>query len=47
MILHVGLGNSTKAEELALRWPSGRVDRIERLEAGRRYVIKEGVGVIR
>jgi len=47
MVLHVGLGESTRAERLSLRWPSGRVDTIDRLEAGRGYVLKEGVGVIR
>ncbi len=47
MALHVGLGDAAKAEGLTLRWPSGRVETIEGLVAGRRYVVKEGAGVIR
>jgi hypothetical protein len=47
MVLHLGLGDSTSAEGLSLRWPSGRLDSIASLEAGRGYVVKEGIGVIR
>jgi hypothetical protein len=47
MVLHVGVGGAQRAEGLSLRWPSGRVDSVDRLEAGRWYVVKEGVGVIR
>jgi hypothetical protein len=47
MTLYVGLGSAAKGGGLSLRWPSGRVEEIETLEAGRWYVVKEGVGVIR
>ena len=47
MVLHLGIGGAARVEGLSLRWPSGRVDSIDRLEAGRRYVVKEGIGVIR
>jgi len=47
MVVHVGLGDSTRAEGLSLRWPSGHLDSIGGLEAGRGYVVKEGIGVIR
>ncbi len=47
MTLTVGLGGAAKAEGLSLRWPSGHVDSIERLEAGCWYVVKEKVGVLR
>jgi hypothetical protein len=46
MTIYVGLGTAAKAEGLSLRWPSGHVDEIESLEAGRWYVVKEGVGVL-
>ena len=47
MTLYMGLGSARKAEGLSLRWPSGRVEEIGTLEAGRWHVVKEGVGVIR
>ncbi|MGH9324435.1 MAG: CRTAC1 family protein [Vicinamibacteria bacterium] len=47
MTLYLGLGSASEARGLELRWPSGRRDRIERLEAGRRYVIKETLGALR
>jgi hypothetical protein len=46
MTIYIGLGSAAKAERLSLRWPSGQVDEIESLEAGRWYVVKEGVGVL-
>ncbi len=46
-ILYIGLGNTSRVDSISLRWPSGRVEEIDALEAGRWYVVKEGVGVIR
>jgi hypothetical protein len=46
MRIHVGLGTASKASGLSLRWPSGRVDAIDRLESGSTYVVKEGIGVV-
>jgi hypothetical protein len=39
--VHVGLGNSRAAEWIEIRWPSGRVQRIERIGAGRVLKIRE------
>jgi hypothetical protein len=47
LALHIGLGGAPEARGIELRWPSGRRDRIDRLAAGRRYVIKEAIGVLR
>jgi enediyne biosynthesis protein E4 len=47
MMIYVGLGSARTAHSLTLRWPSGHVDSIDALEAGRSYVVKESVGVIR
>ncbi len=37
-----GLGTGEQVDELEIRWPSGKVDRYERLESGHRYRIREG-----
>ncbi len=44
--LHFGLAEATSVERLRVIWPSGSVDTLESLSAGRGYVIKEGVGVV-
>jgi hypothetical protein len=46
MVIHVGLGRAEAARGVVLRWPSGRIETIDELEARRRYVVKEGVGVL-
>ncbi|HSF17040.1 MAG TPA: tetratricopeptide repeat protein [Vicinamibacteria bacterium] len=46
LVIHLGLGDATEARGLVLRWPSGAEENLPELEAGRRYVVKEGVGVI-
>jgi len=40
--LHFGLGEAEKADELVIRWPSGKIDRHRDLRAGFRYVVTEG-----
>jgi hypothetical protein len=45
--LYVGLGSSESAESVSIRWPSGRSETVGWLQAGRVYVVKEGLGVIR
>ncbi|WZP00448.1 FG-GAP-like repeat-containing protein [Isosphaeraceae bacterium EP7] len=40
--LHFGLGAADHADSAEVRWPSGRLDRIGRLEAGRGYLLTEG-----
>ncbi|MCI0588191.1 MAG: CRTAC1 family protein [Planctomycetes bacterium] len=40
--VHVGLGDATRVDRLEVRWPSGRIDRLEGLAADRGYVLLEG-----
>jgi hypothetical protein len=40
-VLHFGLGAATP-EEVEIRWPSGRVQRIDRPASGRRHIVVEG-----
>jgi hypothetical protein len=40
--LHFGLGEATKIDRLTIRWPSGTVQTLEDLAAGRHVVITEG-----
>jgi len=41
-VLHVGLADSSVAEEVRVQWPSGQVQEFENLPAGFRYQIVEG-----
>jgi len=40
-IVHFGLGEAERIERAEIRWPSGRVQRLEGLAANRRYVVEE------
>ena len=40
--LHFGLGEARRIDWLEVRWPSGRVDRHEGLEADAGYHLREG-----
>jgi hypothetical protein len=40
LVLHFGLGAATP-EEVEIRWPSGRVQRLERPTSGRRHLVVE------
>ena len=40
-LVHFGLGNSTVADRLEIRWPSGIRQVVEHLTAGRRYTVVE------
>jgi len=44
--LHFGLGTAGWVDEITVRWPSGRVDKIGREWAGQQLVISEENGVI-
>ncbi|HXV61215.1 MAG TPA: CRTAC1 family protein, partial [Vicinamibacteria bacterium] len=46
LVIHLGLGDATDVRGLVLRWPSGAEYDLPTLDAGRRYVVKEGAGVI-
>jgi len=40
--LHFGLGEAGRIESVEVRWPGGRVDRIEDLPADAGYLLREG-----
>lgn len=40
-ILHFGLAEAETVDEVTIRWPSGRVQRLNHLAVNRRYTIKE------
>jgi hypothetical protein len=43
--LHFGLGKSSRAQKIVIRWPSGLVETLFDLPADRYYVVREGSGV--
>ncbi len=45
--LHFGLGQQAKADEVNIRWPSGRRESLKDLPGNRLVVIEEGRGVVR
>jgi hypothetical protein len=44
---HVGLGDATVAEEVEVRWPSGSVERVERVAVNQVIELTEGQGLSR
>jgi hypothetical protein len=42
---HFGLGRSTQAERLEIRWPSGRVETIQNVPANAIVTVTEGEGI--
>jgi len=44
--LHFGLGSATRADAIEVRWPSGRVETVRDVPAGRVVKIKEGAGLV-
>jgi hypothetical protein len=44
--LHFGLGKSAKVDLVEIRWPSGKVEQLKDLAAGKFYSILEGEGVV-
>ena len=43
--LHFGIGAATMIDSLEVRWPSGTVQKFERIEPNRRLVIHEEKGI--
>jgi hypothetical protein len=43
--LHFGLGTSSKAEKVVIRWPSGQIETLSDLPVNQYYVVREGSGV--
>jgi hypothetical protein len=42
---HFGLGRSSRADRVEVRWPSGAVDVLRNVEGGKVVTVKEGSGV--
>lgn len=45
--VHFGLGQTSKADRVQVRWPSGHVDVLENVEANRLIYVEEGKGIVR
>jgi predicted nucleotidyltransferase len=45
MRLHFGLGDEATVDEVEIRWPSGLVERVDRLKVDRFYEAREGSGI--
>ncbi|MGH2625355.1 MAG: CRTAC1 family protein, partial [Anaerolineales bacterium] len=43
---HFGLGNTERAEQVEIRWPSGRIEVLEGLAARTVYEVREGAGIV-
>ncbi len=46
LVLTFGLGQRQQADEIELDWPSGQVDRLSAISAGRTITVREGAGVV-
>jgi len=44
--LHFGLGRATRVDWIELRWPSGRIDRLQGLPVDASLTVQEGKGII-
>jgi hypothetical protein len=43
---HFGLGKADVVPSLEIRWPSGTIDRVDRVRANQFVVVEEGRGVV-
>jgi hypothetical protein len=44
--VHFGLGSATKIDSVEVRWPSGKLDTVNNLEADKFYAVLEGQGIV-
>jgi enediyne biosynthesis protein E4 len=44
--VHFGLGNAAKADLIEIYWPSGRVESLRDVHAGKFYAVLEGSGIV-
>jgi len=44
--VHVGLGRAARAERIEIRWPSGAIETLENVAAGKFYRVREGSGIV-
>ena len=47
MRLHFGLGESKKADQIEIRWPSGQTEVVKDIAANQIVTIKEGSGIVK
>ena len=45
--VHFGLGQAAKADLVEIKWPSGRIDTLENVEADQVIYVEEGKGVVK
>src|SRR5579872_3123863 len=46
LVLTFGLGAQIKADEVEIRWPSGRLDKLPNIASGQTVTVEEGKGVV-
>lgn len=46
LVLTFGLARHEKADQIEIRWPSGRIDNLTKVAAGQTVILQEGRGVI-
>ena len=44
--LHFGLGNKTRVDSIEIRWPSGALTTLEKVDADQIIAVKEGTGIV-
>ena len=44
--VHVGLGAAAVVDRLEIRWPSGRTEQLEKVEANQAITVREGAGIV-
>ncbi len=44
--VHFGLGKATKADEIEIRWNSGKIETIKDVAADKFYAVLEGEGIV-
>jgi ASPIC and UnbV. len=44
--IHFGLGKSTKADSIEIRWPSGKTEILKDVPADKFYAVLEGAGIV-
>jgi hypothetical protein len=47
LVLHFGMGASSKADEVEIRWPSGVKEVLEKVSTGQLIYVREGAGITR
>jgi hypothetical protein len=45
MRVHFGLGESTVVDDVEIRWPSGKIEKLHPTAVDRIYIVEEGKGI--